>query len=109
VTINSLKELDKLMLLCKKRGIKAIKIDNIEFAIEDMVSSIAPKASNKLPYTAPDLITGSFDPGTISVNDKIDMPDELTQEQLLFYSAQNMTEDPDESYSKTRVSVSNTN
>lgn len=79
------------MLLCKKRGIKAIKIDNIEFAIEDTVPSITPKASIKLPYTAPDL--GSFDPGAISVNDKIDMPDELTQEQLLFFSAQGHAED----------------
>lgn len=93
MTINSLKELDKLMLLCKKRGIKAIKIDNIEFAIEEVVLSTATKSTSKMPFVAPDLITGSFDPGTISVNDKIDMPDELTQEQLMFFSAQGHAED----------------
>lgn len=92
MTINSLKELDKLMLLCKRRRIKAIKIDNIEFAIEESaLTSHKQPALTSHKILAPDL--SSFDPGNISVNDKIDMPDELTPDQLMFFSAQTHVQD----------------
>lgn len=79
MTIQSIKELDKLMQLCRKRGVRSIKIDNIEFYIE--TESEAPtKAMTEL---APDV----FDPGTIPPPTKIDTPDELSEEQLLMWSS----------------------
>lgn len=82
MTINSLKELDKLVLLCKKRGIKSIKIDNIEFSVE----AAAPKASSTYVPTT-DKPGTMISPGGITEDTRIDMTDELTEEQLLFYSA----------------------
>lgn len=83
MTINSLKELDKLMLLCKKRGIEKIKIDNIEFTID---ATTEPKE-----YIAPLAATlpGVFDPTQGIRVDAPDIrtPDQLTEEQLLYYSA----------------------
>lgn len=76
MVISSLKELDKLMLLCRKRKVSSIKIDNIEFRLDDQpeVKSVAPRVTS--------VYTG------ITEDTKIDMPDALTEEQLLFYSAQ---------------------
>ncbi len=76
--LKSLKELDKLMLLCRKRGVKAIKIDNIEFTIE-----IDEPVHSHIASALPEIYT----PGGISESTKIETPDILTDEQLLFYSA----------------------
>lgn len=82
MTITTLKELDKLMLLCRKRGVKSIKIDNIEFYIDaDEPQTKAQKQYHEA--IAPDL----FDPGQIQLPEQVDMPDSLTEDQMLFYSS----------------------
>jgi len=74
--IKSLKELDKLMLLCRKRGVLTIKVDNIEFRLDDQ--PIQAKPTQPMATTVYQGITEDT---------KIDTPDSLTEEQLMFYSA----------------------
>ena len=74
--IESLKELDKLMLMCKKRGVDSITIDGITFHITVDV----PEMKTSYSTAAPTISTG------ISADTKI-VTDELTEEQLMFYSA----------------------
>lgn len=75
--IDSLKDLEKLVKLCRKVGIDAIKIDNIEFALAHQPTKL--KATTIAP--------AAYAPGGITEDTRIDMPDELTQEQLLMWSA----------------------
>lgn len=77
--IESIKDLDKVIALCRKRGIRAIKIDNIEFQLDDA----APKATRHVDTTP---TIPAYAPGGITADTKIDMPDELTPEQLLNWS-----------------------
>jgi hypothetical protein len=80
VTIGSLKDLDKLIKLCRQRGIQSIKVDNVELHLGD-----APvKYTRQVSSTK--YIADNF--GNIDENSKIETPDELTEDQLLFYSAQ---------------------
>ena len=79
--IQDLKELEKLIRLCRKAGITVIKVDGIELALTEQPPRKAVKRSNS--FMAPSL------PG-IDENtpvETIDMPDSLTEEQLLYYSA----------------------
>lgn len=76
--IKDLKALQKVITLCRKTGVQSIKIDNIEFHLgEEPI-----KHTNSQSKEAPTAIT----PGGITENTKI-ITDELTAEQLLFYSA----------------------
>lgn len=86
--IDSLKQLDRLLALCQKRGVTTITVDGINL-------TLAP--TNK-PKTARQKHTTVFPEETVSVPqynggvdaelavDKID-DETLTDEQLLFYSA----------------------
>lgn len=74
-----MKELDKLMLLCRKRGIEAIEVDGIKFNIDLNTNTPARKA--KQPQAQAH--DSHFD---TSVPD-IDIPDEMTEEQLMFGSS----------------------
>jgi hypothetical protein len=83
VKLESLKDLDKLLVLCNKRGVKTMKIDNLEFHLEpDLVAPSVP-TSKKQAKEAPE-VQGFNDPGKIIA----DGWDTLTEEQKLFYSAQ---------------------
>lgn len=84
MTINSLKELNKLMVLCRKRGIQSITVDGITFHMSDQT----PEMGN--PIRKQGILTANntpLSPGGITEDTKISMPDELTEEQLMFYSA----------------------
>jgi hypothetical protein len=92
LTIDSLKDLQKLLALCKKQGVTSIKIDGIELTLtlnnEPKRSHIDldafPEANIRVPqYTQ----VSVQDTATEVIEPKIDMPDELTDEQLMFYSA----------------------
>jgi hypothetical protein len=76
--LKTIKDLDKLIKLCKKQGISGIKVGNVEFNLEPIKTSsiepISPEASVKVPK-----FNGSLEP------DKIDT-DQLTEEQLMYYS-----------------------
>lgn len=81
--IKSVKDLEKIIKLCKKQGINAIKVGNIEFSLElkptkPIDTDVFPEASIKIPQfngrafdDTPDVIT----------------TDELTDDQRLFYSS----------------------
>lgn len=80
MTISSLKELDKLMLLCRKRGIEAIEIDGIKFNI-DLSKNDSPIRKAKQPQASTH--DSHFDP----IVPDIDIPDQMTEEQMLFGSS----------------------
>lgn len=82
--LESLKDLDKLLVLCNKRGVKTMKIDNLEFHLEpDLVPPSKPTVKSQAKEVLPE-IQGFNDPGKIIA----DGWDTLTDEQKLFYSAQ---------------------
>jgi hypothetical protein len=97
MTIDKLSDLRKLIRLCKSEGVHMVKIDNIELAISlghirpSKTSTISdlnlpPEALAKVPTYQPIPITEASDYGLSPSNDKIDTPDDLTEEELLFYS-----------------------
>lgn len=63
--IDTLKELEKLVQMCNKHGVSDIEVDGIKLKLNG-----APDAKN----------------GTTS-NDKIETPDQYTDEQILMWSA----------------------
>jgi hypothetical protein len=83
--IESFKDLQKLIQLCRKTGIEAIEIDNVKMNLgptPTIVSNTRQKVSQVANETQP-----VFTPGGIT--EEIQIPTNgLTDEQLLFYSAQ---------------------
>lgn len=88
--IETFKDLEKLIKLCKKTNIYNIKIDNIEINIsqiklnkKNLDTEVFPEEIVKIPI---------FKPVASSINDNPSTPDkietdELTNEQLLYYSS----------------------
>lgn len=81
MTISSLKDLKKLIQLCQSQGIRAIKVDNIELELGSLpvktkkykqldIEGLSPEAMVQVPQMERSIAT-----------------DELTDEELLFYSA----------------------
>lgn len=92
MTVNSLKDLDKLITLCRKRGVQSIKVDGIEFHLGAEPRSA--KRSAIMAEAFPDIPTITpYTPGGINESTEIVgidtniVTDELTEEQLLYYSA----------------------
>lgn len=79
--LESIKDLEKVIKLCRKLGVNAIKIDGVEFALSTLNHSVKPKTFSDIATS-----TSSFVPNGITEDMKI-VTDELTDEQLLFYSA----------------------
>jgi hypothetical protein len=75
VKIDNLKELSKLMTLCRKQGVAAIEIDNIKF-------NLGPEPA---PTKWVEAQIPTYTPGGITADTKI-VTDELTPEQLLMWS-----------------------
>lgn len=82
MTINNLKDLAKLIALCQKTGVEAIKIDGIEMAIRPKTLSKAKRVPS-FDYGVPAEANAK-----ITIDEPIDMPDELSDDQLLMWSAQ---------------------
>lgn len=78
--LDSIKDLEKVIKLCRRLGVNAIKVDGVEFQLSDTPVEKA-KVINKIT-TQPD----SYSPG-ITEDMKIAI-DELTEEQLLMWSAE---------------------
>lgn len=103
MTINNLKELKQIIQLCQKTGITKILVDNVELHISIAPKSMSkhtmdfstdfPEANIQVPKYAPIPDGSDISKGNSIQNtaDKI-ATDELTQEQLLFYSAQGHNE-----------------
>jgi hypothetical protein len=72
--IESLKDLKAVIKLCRSTGVDSITVDGVELKL----GSEPEKPVKKVKRTAE----------IESIPDFIDMPDELTPEQLLYYSSQ---------------------
>lgn len=68
------------MVMCRRRGVKSITIDGVTFHMSDDV----PQSSIYIPQSS--TTTTTVAPGGITADTKI-QTDELTEEQLMFYSA----------------------
>lgn len=78
--INTLKDLEKVVKLCRKSGIDSIKIDGIEL-------QLGPEPTISVKQSAS--ITGGTQTfGEIASDTKIPMVEEMSNEDLLFYSVQ---------------------
>jgi hypothetical protein len=78
MTISTLKDLEKLIKLCRRTGVDSITVDGVILNLgeEPIIEKRHKSVLSENPHT------GS------SVADFIDAPDELTPEQLLYYSSQ---------------------
>jgi len=87
--IDSIKQLDKLLALCQKRGVTSITVDGISLQLmphkqptkRGMIQhDVFPEEVIKVPV---------YNPGNINESTAIETIDEetLTEEQLLYYSA----------------------
>lgn len=90
--IDTLKDLERVIKLCRKTGVSAIKIDGIEFGLGP-----EPKQQMSANHLVADIVeTGPtmpiYTPGGIDENTKI-TTDGLTEEQLLYYSSQGPTDE----------------
>ena len=73
-----IKNLEKLMRLARKHGVTNVKTADIEFTIE--LAPVKPQTKRI-----------ALEPYGVSESDKIDTPDALSVEDLLFYSASGQT------------------
>lgn len=91
--VASLKDLKKLLQLCREQGVHSIKLDGMEFGllptapvkagkrIADLINNTeTTEESIRIPQYTPIVTDGS--PDTITT------PDELTEEQLMMWSSQ---------------------
>jgi hypothetical protein len=90
--IENLKQLQKLIAVCRKTGVQSIKVDGIEFhlgqlpntsrPVDRLKSFVSPEADIAVPiYNG-----GDFTGQSTEIQDKIDTS-ELTDEQLMMWSA----------------------
>jgi hypothetical protein len=77
VKIETLKDLEKLIKLCRKTGVSAITVDGIELSLSAQEKPTRTKSNKVVPGT---LLEDTFDPG------QIETPDQLTEEQLMMWS-----------------------
>lgn len=78
MTIDSPADFKKILVLCRQYGVNVLKINGIEMVLEGIPQYKEPRLKAINPTLAP---------GGITEDTKIDTPDALTAEQLLFYSA----------------------
>lgn len=76
--IDNLATLKKLIQLCRAQGVQIIKVDGIELVLGDQPQPILKSKT--------EVITATYAPGGITADTKI-VTDELTPDQLLYYSA----------------------
>jgi hypothetical protein len=95
VTIASLKDLQKLIALCRRTGVQSIRIDGIELHLGDIPYK-AQRASQVVTSDGPKV---TFSPGNVTEETKITVAsdwDLLSDEQRLFYSSRPETPSVDE-------------
>lgn len=84
--IKDLKDLKKILKLCRSEGIAVIKIGDIEVHLgpEPLKKAQTSPNASVSPY--------SYPPNAITEDTRIELPDELTEEQLLMWSSQGHNE-----------------
>lgn len=92
MTINNLKELQKLILLCRKTGINSIKIDNIEFHLGAEPRQATKPTDFSSDFPEASIPVPQYNGAEPSEEDRLKehmaiATEELTPDQLLFYSA----------------------
>lgn len=89
MTIDNLKELEKIMKLCHKHSINTIKIDGIELTLT--------LKTKEITQSLPDFAT-DFPESSVQIKSEVQQvaekiaTEELTPEQLMFYSSIGHTE-----------------
>jgi hypothetical protein len=78
--VDTLKDLKKVIQLCRETGVDIIKVDGIELVLGSQPVQKAVKRSISPTETFP---------GNVGPDTPIHTPDALTDEQMLFYSAPN--------------------
>lgn len=79
MVIKDIKDLKQIIDLCRKTGVESIKIDNVELHL----------GPPPVKYTTNTQKTTSHAPPGVITEDTQITTDELTEEQLMFYSASN--------------------
>ena len=83
--LNDLKDLEKAIKLCRKLGVSAIKIGDVEFHLgSDPKGAQTARQTNVAPAQMGKIASNL---GEIDEHTKIEVAGELTQEQLLFGSS----------------------
>lgn len=82
MTIKDIKDLKQIIDLCRKTGVQSIKVDNVEMHLGEAPSKPAAITQKR------NKTTETFIPGVITEDTQI-TTDELTADELLFYSATN--------------------
>jgi hypothetical protein len=87
--IDTLKDLEKVISLCRKLGVESIKIDNVEFHLGQLPAK-AKKVKSLIvdTFSEADIKVPQYTPVTNATEADRIVTDELTEEQLMFYSAQ---------------------
>lgn len=87
--IDDLKDLKKLIQLCQSQGVKAIEIDNIKLELDNYMPTKRNTTSTKKQVSIdPTNFTPNVDE-TIQIPQMLIPTDELSPEDLLFYSSEN--------------------
>jgi hypothetical protein len=87
--VDNLKDLEKLLKLCRKQGVQSIRFDGVEVHLGDLPQ---PQRSLKAAFPEqtvnPKAYQDAFDPGKIIVPTDLKVPtDEMTEEQMMFGSS----------------------
>lgn len=85
--IKTIKDLDKLLKLCRKNGIETIKLGDIELTLNPNFLSY-PRTEPKARITAPRVLApgGITEEAQVQVDTEVLTQEELTDEQKLFWS-----------------------
>jgi len=90
--IKDIKDLEKVIKLCRKTGVDVLKIDNVEFHLgQEPVKKLSQKRGEFVTESALQAPQNTYTPGGITEDVKIPGI-ELTEEQLLFYSSSSTNE-----------------
>ena len=90
--VESLKDLKKLLKVCQDTGVTGIEVDGIKLnlALKPKANGNAldafPEASVRVPSYTPIQAQESQDEAITTFNHGIDEPDDLSEEELLYYS-----------------------
>jgi hypothetical protein len=95
--VENLKDLSKIIQTCRKLGVESIKVGDLEFHLGQVPGKrsartsainqeIFPEELVKVPkYNG---LPGLIKPEDVAREEHIDTPDELTEEQRMFYSSE---------------------
>jgi hypothetical protein len=83
--INSLKDLEKLVKLCRAKGIESMTIGDITFKLGELPPTTR-KQQKLVEYPISD-VNHVYVPGGVNADTHIDTPNELTEDQMLMWSS----------------------